>query len=66
MLSFPVVYVVALVTMVGMLISKEAKRIVWSREIGGAHQSRTPAGKRSAASAPMEGGAASTAPRAAS
>ncbi|MGC4079210.1 MAG: putative O-glycosylation ligase, exosortase A system-associated [Rubrivivax sp.] len=33
MLSFPVVYVVALVTMVGMLVSKEAKRIVWSREM---------------------------------
>jgi probable O-glycosylation ligase (exosortase A-associated) len=33
MLSFPVVYVVALATMVGMLISKEAKRMVWSREI---------------------------------
>lgn len=33
MLSFPIVYVVALTTMVGMLISKEAKRMVWSREI---------------------------------
>lgn len=33
MLSFPVVYTVALTTFTGMLISKEAKRIVWSREI---------------------------------
>ncbi|MBZ8138306.1 putative O-glycosylation ligase, exosortase A system-associated [Rubrivivax gelatinosus] len=33
MLSFPVVYVVALTTMLGMLISKEAKHFVWSREI---------------------------------
>ncbi|MBK1714393.1 putative O-glycosylation ligase, exosortase A system-associated [Rubrivivax gelatinosus] len=33
MLSFPVVYVVALTTMIGMLVSKEAKRIVWSREM---------------------------------
>lgn len=33
MLSMPVVFIVAIVTMIGMLISKEAKRIIWSREI---------------------------------
>lgn len=33
MLSFPVVMVVALTTLVGMILSKEKKRMVWSREI---------------------------------
>ncbi|MEZ5620462.1 MAG: putative O-glycosylation ligase, exosortase A system-associated [Burkholderiaceae bacterium] len=33
MFSMPVVQIVVLVTLVGMLISKEAKRMVWSREI---------------------------------
>lgn len=33
MLNMPVVMLVALATFVGMLISKEAKRMVWSREI---------------------------------
>lgn len=33
MLSFPVVQVVAIATLIGMLVSKEAKRMVWSREI---------------------------------
>lgn len=33
MLSFPVVQVVVLFTLAGMLISKEEKRLVWSREI---------------------------------
>ncbi len=33
MLSMPVVQIVAMTTLVGMLFSKEAKRIVWSREI---------------------------------
>ena len=33
MLSMPVVQIVAITTMLGMLFSKEAKRIVWSREI---------------------------------
>ena len=29
----PVVFIVAIVTMIGMLIAKEAKRMIWSREI---------------------------------
>ena len=33
MLSMPVVQIVAIVTLIGMLISKEAKRMVWSREV---------------------------------
>ena len=33
MLSFPVVQIVAICTLMGMLMSKEAKRMVWSREI---------------------------------
>ena len=33
MLNMPVVMIVALVTLTGMLFSKEAKRMVWSREI---------------------------------
>jgi probable O-glycosylation ligase (exosortase A-associated) len=33
MLSFPVVQVVVIFTLIGMLVSKEAKRMVWSREI---------------------------------
>ncbi|MCZ2291218.1 MAG: putative O-glycosylation ligase, exosortase A system-associated [Burkholderiales bacterium] len=33
MLSTPVVMIVALVTFVGMLVSREAKRMVWSREV---------------------------------
>ncbi|HNU10264.1 MAG TPA: putative O-glycosylation ligase, exosortase A system-associated [Rubrivivax sp.] len=33
MLSTPVVMIVALVTLVGMLVSREAKRMVWSREV---------------------------------
>lgn len=33
MLSTPVVMIVALVTLVGMLASREAKRMVWSREV---------------------------------
>jgi len=33
MLNFPVVQVVVIVTLMGMLISKEPKRMVWSREI---------------------------------
>ncbi|MGQ9862657.1 MAG: putative O-glycosylation ligase, exosortase A system-associated [Thiobacillaceae bacterium] len=33
MLSFPVVMVVALTTLVGMIVSREKKRMVWSREI---------------------------------
>ncbi|MDO9315429.1 MAG: putative O-glycosylation ligase, exosortase A system-associated [Burkholderiaceae bacterium] len=33
MLTMPVVMIVALVTLIGMLVSKEAKRMVWSREI---------------------------------
>ncbi|HET9644907.1 MAG TPA: putative O-glycosylation ligase, exosortase A system-associated, partial [Burkholderiaceae bacterium] len=33
MLSFPVVQTVALVTMAGMMMSKEEKRLVWSREM---------------------------------
>ncbi|MDP1902581.1 MAG: putative O-glycosylation ligase, exosortase A system-associated [Rubrivivax sp.] len=33
MLSMPVVQIVAIATLIGMLISKEAKRMVWSREI---------------------------------
>lgn len=33
MLNMPVVMIVALVTLIGMLMSKEAKRMVWSREI---------------------------------
>jgi probable O-glycosylation ligase (exosortase A-associated) len=33
MLSFPVVMVVALTTLVGMLLSREKKRMIWSREI---------------------------------
>lgn len=33
MLSMPVVVIVALVTMIAMLTSREAKRMVWSREI---------------------------------
>lgn len=33
MLDFPVVQVVVLATLVGMLLSREAKRMVWSREI---------------------------------
>jgi len=33
MLSFPVVMVVALTTLVGMILSKEKKRMIWSREV---------------------------------
>lgn len=33
MLSFPVVQLVVVVTLIGMLASKEAKRMVWTREI---------------------------------
>lgn len=33
MLSFPVVQVVAIVTMLGMLMAREVKRFVWSREV---------------------------------
>jgi len=33
MLSMPVVQIVAIFTLIGMLLSKEAKRMVWSREI---------------------------------
>ncbi len=33
MLSMPVVMIVALVTLIGMLASKEVKRMIWSREI---------------------------------
>ena len=33
MLNMPVVMIVALVTLTGMLFSKEAKRMIWSREI---------------------------------
>lgn len=33
MFSMPVVQIVAIVTLIGMLISKEEKRVVWSREI---------------------------------
>lgn len=33
MFSMPVVQIVAIVTLIGMLVSKEAKRMVWSREI---------------------------------
>ncbi len=33
MLNMPVVMIVAFVTLIGMLMSKEAKRMVWSREI---------------------------------
>lgn len=33
MLTMPVVYIVAIVTLIGMLLSKEAKRMIWSREI---------------------------------
>ena len=33
MLTMPAVQIVAIVTLVGMLISKEAKRMIWSREI---------------------------------
>jgi probable O-glycosylation ligase (exosortase A-associated) len=33
MYSMPVVQIVAITTLIGMLISKEAKRMVWSREI---------------------------------
>lgn len=33
MLTFPVVQVVAIATLLGMLMSKEVKRMVWSREI---------------------------------
>ena len=33
MLSMPVVQIVAIVTLIGMLMSREQKRIVWSREI---------------------------------
>jgi putative inorganic carbon (hco3(-)) transporter len=33
MLNMPVVQIVAIVTLIGMLASKEAKRMVWSREI---------------------------------
>jgi probable O-glycosylation ligase (exosortase A-associated) len=33
MVDMPVVFIVAIVTLVGMFFSKEAKRIVWSREI---------------------------------
>ncbi|MBX9794213.1 MAG: putative O-glycosylation ligase, exosortase A system-associated, partial [Burkholderiaceae bacterium] len=33
MLSFPVVYTVTIATLIGMLVSKEAKRLVWSREM---------------------------------
>jgi len=33
MLNMPVVQIVAIATLIGMLISKEAKRMVWSREI---------------------------------
>ncbi len=33
MLSMPVVQIVALFTLLGMLMSKEAKRMVWSREV---------------------------------
>jgi probable O-glycosylation ligase (exosortase A-associated) len=33
MLTMPVVQIVAIATLLGMLISKEAKRMVWSREI---------------------------------
>ena len=31
--GMPVVFIVAIVTMIGMLIAKEAKRMIWSREI---------------------------------
>jgi putative inorganic carbon (hco3(-)) transporter len=33
MLNMPVVMIVAIVTLIGMLASKEAKRMIWSREI---------------------------------
>ena len=33
MIGVPVVFIVAIVTMIGMLITNEAKRMVWSREI---------------------------------
>lgn len=33
MLSFPIVQVTAIVTLIGLLVSKEPKRLVWSREI---------------------------------
>lgn len=33
LVGMPVVFIVAIVTMMGMLIAKEAKRMVWSREI---------------------------------
>lgn len=33
MLNFPVVMIVALTTLVGMIITKEKKRMIWSREI---------------------------------
>ncbi|MCI1193132.1 putative O-glycosylation ligase, exosortase A system-associated [Calidifontimicrobium sp. SYSU G02091] len=33
MFSMPVVQIVAIVTLIGMLVSKETKRMVWSREI---------------------------------
>jgi probable O-glycosylation ligase (exosortase A-associated) len=33
MLSMPAVQIVAIATLIGMLVSKEAKRMVWSREI---------------------------------
>lgn len=32
-IGMPVVFIVAIVTMIGMLIAKEAKRMIWSREI---------------------------------
>ncbi len=33
MLQVPVVFIVAIATMIGMLVSREAKRMIWSREI---------------------------------
>jgi probable O-glycosylation ligase (exosortase A-associated) len=33
MLTMPVVQIVAIATLIGMLVSKEAKRMIWSREI---------------------------------
>ena len=32
-IGMPVVFIVAIITMIGMLIAKEAKRMIWSREI---------------------------------
>lgn len=33
MLNFPVVFIVAIFTMIGLLVAKETKRMVWSREV---------------------------------